>query len=154
MVDSPDAVKAVHRSYIDVGCDAVCTNTWGLPTALRDGGHKLAGFFEPVHWMDIVRRAVRLAREAAAEAGREHEVAVAFSINGDVDTPDGRETIRLLARAFEEEPPDLMPFAPSQSDTNLILGSACGKRSTGYAAGCRRAGSEPPNSMAVSMRTR
>jgi methionine synthase I (cobalamin-dependent) len=30
------------------------------------------------------------------------------SINGDVDTPDGRETIRLLARAFEEEPPDLI----------------------------------------------
>ncbi len=108
LIDSPEAVKAVHRSYIDVGCDAVCTNTWGLPTALRDGGHKLSGFFEPVHWMDIVRRAVRLAREAAAEAGREHEVAVAFSLNGDVDTPDGRETIRLLARAFEEEPPDLI----------------------------------------------
>ena len=35
-------------------------------------------------------------------------MAVAFSINGDVDTPDGRETIRLLARAFEEDPPDLI----------------------------------------------
>ena len=41
-------------------------------------------------------------------AGAADEVAVAFSINGDVDTPDGRETIRLLARAFEEEPPDLI----------------------------------------------
>ena len=108
LVDSPDAVKAVHRSYIDVGCDVVCTNTWGLPTALRDGGNRLSSFFEPVHWMDIVRRAVRLAREAAAEAGREDQVAVAFSLNGDVDTPDGRETIRLLSRAFEEEPPDLI----------------------------------------------
>src|SRR5213076_1110537 len=28
--------------------------------------------------------------------------------NGDVDTPDGRETIRLLARAFEEDRPDLI----------------------------------------------
>ena len=35
-------------------------------------------------------------------------MAVAFSINGDVDTPDGRETIRLLARAFEHDPPDLI----------------------------------------------
>ena len=35
-------------------------------------------------------------------------MAIAFSLNGDVDTPDGRETIRLLARAFEEEPPDLI----------------------------------------------
>jgi SAM-dependent methyltransferase len=29
-------------------------------------------------------------------------------VNGDVDTPDGQETIRLLARAFEDEPPDLI----------------------------------------------
>jgi S-methylmethionine-dependent homocysteine/selenocysteine methylase/SAM-dependent methyltransferase len=62
----------------------------------------------PIHWMDVARDAVRLARAAAAEAGRAREVAVAFSINGDVDTPDGRETIRLLARAFEEDPPDLL----------------------------------------------
>ena len=108
LIDQPDAVKAVHRAYIDVGCDVTCTNTWGLPTALRDGGSKLTGLFEPVHWMDLARRAVRLAREAAADAGREREVAIAFSINGDVDTPDGRETIRLLSRAFEEEPPDLI----------------------------------------------
>jgi S-methylmethionine-dependent homocysteine/selenocysteine methylase/SAM-dependent methyltransferase len=108
LVDSPDAVKALHRSYIDVGCDVICTNTWGLPTALRDGASKLDGFSEPIHWMDIARRAVRLAREAAAEAGREDEVAVAFSINGDVDTPDGRETVRLLSRAFDEQAPDLI----------------------------------------------
>ena len=31
----------MHRRYIDVGCDVICTNTWGLPTALRDGGSKL-----------------------------------------------------------------------------------------------------------------
>ena len=43
LFDQPDAVKAVHRSYIDVGCDVICTNTWGLPTALRDGGPKLDG---------------------------------------------------------------------------------------------------------------
>ena len=58
--------------------------------------------------MDVARRAVRLARAAAGEAGRGNDVAVAFSINGDVDTPDGRETIRLLARAFEQDSPDLI----------------------------------------------
>ena len=108
LLDAPEKVASVHRSYIDVGCDVVCTNTWGLPTALRDGGTRLSGFSEPVHWMDIVRRGVRLARDSAAAAGRADEVAVAFSLNGDVDTSDGRETIRLLARAFEEEPPDLI----------------------------------------------
>jgi S-methylmethionine-dependent homocysteine/selenocysteine methylase/tRNA1(Val) A37 N6-methylase TrmN6 len=108
LIDAPDDVARVHRSYIDVGCDVVCTNTWGLPTALRDGDTRLSEFSEPVHWMDIARRAVGLARGAASDAGRADDVAVAFSINGDVDTPDGRETIRLLSRAFEQEPPDLI----------------------------------------------
>lgn len=106
--DSPAAVQAVHRRYAEVGCDVICTNTWGLPTALRDGGVQLGDSAEPVHWMDVARRAVRLARAAAREAGRFGEVAIAFSVNGDVDTPDGRETIRLLARAFEEDRPDLI----------------------------------------------
>ncbi|HEX3688767.1 MAG TPA: homocysteine S-methyltransferase family protein [Solirubrobacteraceae bacterium] len=108
LLDAPEDVARVHRSYIDVGCDVVCTNTWGLPTALRDGPTRLSESSEPVHWMDIVRRAVGLARSAAQDAGRADEVAIAFSINGDVDTPDGRETIALLSRAFEEEPPDLI----------------------------------------------
>jgi len=108
IVDAPEHVKAVHRCYVDVGCDVICTSTWGLPTALRDGGGRVWETSEPVHWMDVARRAVRLARAAADEAGRSDEVAVAFSINGDVDTPDGRETIRLLARAFEQDRPDLI----------------------------------------------
>ena len=108
LLDAPEDVARVHRSYIDVGCDVVCTNTWGLPTALRDGTSRLSESSEPVHWMDIARRAVGLARAAAQDAGRADEVAIAFSLNGDVDTPDGRETIRLLSRAFEEEPPDLI----------------------------------------------
>jgi S-methylmethionine-dependent homocysteine/selenocysteine methylase/SAM-dependent methyltransferase len=108
LLDAPDDVARVHRSYIDVGCDVVCTNTWGLPTALRDPTARLSNTAEPVHWMDVVRRAVRLARGAAEDAGRADEVAIAFSLNGDVDTPDGRETIQLLSRAFEEAPPDLI----------------------------------------------
>jgi S-methylmethionine-dependent homocysteine/selenocysteine methylase/SAM-dependent methyltransferase len=108
LLDAPDDVLAVHRRYVEIGCDVVSTNTWGLPTALRRGGVELKDASEPVHWMDVARRGVRLARTAATDAGRADEVAVAFSINGDVDTPDGRETIRLLARAFEEDRPDLI----------------------------------------------
>jgi len=108
IIESPADVKAVHRRYVDVGCDLICTDTWGLATALRHGQARLWETSEPVHWMDVARRAVRLAREAAEEGGRAGEVAVAFSINGDVDTPDGRETIRLLARGFEQDPPDLI----------------------------------------------
>ncbi|MGH2875561.1 MAG: homocysteine S-methyltransferase family protein [Solirubrobacteraceae bacterium] len=108
LLEAPEDVARVHRGYIDVGCDVICTNTWGLPTALRDGAVRLPGSTEPVHWMDIARRGISLARRAAREAGREDEVAVAFSLNGDVDTPDGRETIALLSRAFEQERPDLI----------------------------------------------
>lgn len=108
VLDAPAEVTAVHRRYVDVGCDVISTNTWGLPTALRDGGPKLWEAAKPVHWLDVARRGVRLARRAAEGAGRSCDVAVAFSINGDVDTPDGDETIRLLARAFEQDPPDLV----------------------------------------------
>lgn len=108
ILNAPDEVKAVHRSYLDVGCDVISTNTWGLPTALRDGGPRLWDASRPVHWMDLARRGVQLARTAAEETGRADEVAVAFSINGDVDMPDGRETIRLLGRVFEDAAPDLI----------------------------------------------
>jgi S-methylmethionine-dependent homocysteine/selenocysteine methylase/SAM-dependent methyltransferase len=108
ILESPDEVTAVHRRYVELGCDVISTNTWGLPTALSDGGVRVWEPSAPVHWMEVARRGVRLARAAARAAGREREVAVAFSINGDVDTPDGRETIRLLTRAFEEDRPDLI----------------------------------------------
>ena len=34
--------------------------------------------------MEVARRGVRVARQAIAEAGREGECAVAFSLNGDL----------------------------------------------------------------------
>jgi S-methylmethionine-dependent homocysteine/selenocysteine methylase/SAM-dependent methyltransferase len=108
ILDAPDDVRSVHRRYATAGCDVVTTDTWGLPTALRHGAPRIWSSSRPVHWMDIARQGVRLAREAIAEAGREGEVAVAFSLNGDVDGADGAETIELLARAFETDPPDLI----------------------------------------------
>jgi S-methylmethionine-dependent homocysteine/selenocysteine methylase len=107
IVEQPKQVQGVHRRYVDAGCDVLSTNTWALPTAARRQ-HELVQGSRPVHWMDVARQGVRLARAAAEEGGRAQECAVAFSINGDVDTPDGQETIRLLARVFEEDPPDLI----------------------------------------------
>jgi S-methylmethionine-dependent homocysteine/selenocysteine methylase/SAM-dependent methyltransferase len=111
LIDTPDLVLDVHRRYVQTGCDVISTNTWGLASALAAEGPRLwddAG--GPVHWMDIARRGLRLATTAVEEAGRTGETAVAFSLNADVDSPDGRETIRLLARLFADEPapPDLV----------------------------------------------
>ena len=108
LVEESDAVLAVHRSYADAGCDVVSTNTWGLPSALLDAAGPVWNSSAPVHWMDLARRGLRLARQAVQEGGREDDCAVAFSINGDVDSDEGESTVRLLARLFADEAPDLI----------------------------------------------
>jgi S-methylmethionine-dependent homocysteine/selenocysteine methylase/SAM-dependent methyltransferase len=104
-------VLRVHGQYLDAGCDVISTNTWGLASALAANGPRVwAERDQPVHWMDVGRRGLRLARQAVHEHGRASEAAVAFSLNGDVDSEEGAETVRLLARMFadEPEPPDLV----------------------------------------------
>jgi S-methylmethionine-dependent homocysteine/selenocysteine methylase/SAM-dependent methyltransferase len=108
LVDSPEQVLDVHRRYAQIGCDVISTNTWGLPSALREDGPRLWESTRPVHWMDVARRGLRLVREAIEQEGRADECAVAFSLNGEVDNPEGQETIRLLTRPLEEDPPDLI----------------------------------------------
>ncbi len=97
----PAAALALHRRYVRAGCDVITTDTRGLLSTAPDGGRH-------PRWPELARRSVRLARQAVAEERREGEVAVAFSIDADVDRPDGAETIRLLGRALAEEPPDLL----------------------------------------------
>jgi S-methylmethionine-dependent homocysteine/selenocysteine methylase/SAM-dependent methyltransferase len=106
LVHQPDAVRDVHRSYLDAGCDVTSTNTWGLTGELDRRAQ--GAFSTPIHWMDIARRGLRVAREAIDGAGRTNEVALAFSINGDVDSEARKEMLELLPRVFDEDPPDLV----------------------------------------------
>jgi homocysteine S-methyltransferase len=108
LIEEAAAVLDVHRGYVAAGCDVVSTNTWGLPSALLHGVAPVWNSTHPVHWVDLARRGLRLARQAVAEGGRDETCAVAFSINGDVDSAGGESTIRLLARLFAQEPPDLI----------------------------------------------
>lgn len=108
LVEQSSAVLRVHQRYVDAGCDVISTNTWGLPSALLRNAAPVWSSTEPVHWLDLARRGLRLARQGVDEGGRTDDCAVAFSINGDVDTEDGETTIRLLARLFDEESPDLI----------------------------------------------
>ncbi|MEA2269026.1 MAG: hypothetical protein QOC64_1636 [Solirubrobacteraceae bacterium] len=110
LIDTPDLVLDVHRRYVAAGADVISTNTWGLASALAVDGPRLWGEAgAPVHWMDVARRGLRLAVSSVQESERP-EAAVAFSLNADVDSPDGRETISLLGRLFADEPraPDLI----------------------------------------------
>lgn len=108
LVEEAAAVLDVHRAYVAAGCDLISTNTWGLPSALLHGVAPIWSSTQPVHWMDLARRGLQLARQAVVDGGREESCAVAFSINGDVDSDEGESTIRLLARLFAREPPDLI----------------------------------------------
>jgi len=103
---APYAVRDVHRRYVDAGCDVISTNTWAILAAseLEAGG--LVG--RMTHWMDLGRLGVRLARQAVDEAGRTGSCAVAFSVNGDVDSEDRLGRLRLLTRIFEDTQPDLI----------------------------------------------
>src|SRR5277367_1394058 len=60
LLEAPDAVQAVHRGYVGAGCDVITTDTWGLASALAEGGPRLWASTEPVHWMDLAREGVRL----------------------------------------------------------------------------------------------
>jgi S-methylmethionine-dependent homocysteine/selenocysteine methylase/SAM-dependent methyltransferase len=97
----PPAALALHRRYVRAGCDVVTTDTRGLLSTAPAGGRH-------PRWLELARRSVRLARQAVAAERREGDVAVAFSIDAEVDRPDGAETIRLLGRALAQEPPDLL----------------------------------------------
>jgi release factor glutamine methyltransferase len=58
--------------------------------------------------MDIARLGVRLARRAIEETERGDDCAVAFAISEEVTSSDRSETLELLARVFEDDPPDLI----------------------------------------------
>lgn len=103
LASAPDAVRDVHRRYVDAGVDVITTNTWALPAVLAGEGSVRLGQGRAVHWMEIARRGVRVAREAVAT----EQGAVAFSLNADLDGPESPESVSLLARALADEPPDL-----------------------------------------------
>jgi homocysteine S-methyltransferase len=104
---APNAVLDVHREYAGTGCHVISTNTWSI---LSTPEFERAGPSRPevVHWMDVARAGIRLARQAIRETGREGECAVAFAISEEVNSDDRRETVELLARVFDDDPPDLV----------------------------------------------
>src|SRR3954469_25855941 len=108
LASAPDEVMDVHRRYVAAGVDVITTNTWSLPSVLEGESAIQREQHRPVHWMEIARRGVSVARQAIADGGREGEVAVAFSLNGDIDAPEGAETVALLARTLASDPPDLI----------------------------------------------
>ena len=101
---APETVLDVHRAYVAAGCDVISTDTWSVLTDTDGSGEAKSGL---LHWMDIARTGIRLARTAAAE-DTDRPRAVAFSISDESESLGRAGTARLLARIFEDEPPDLI----------------------------------------------
>lgn len=108
LYQDPQAVLDVHNRYVDSGCHVITTNTWSILSAPEvEQGLRLSSP-ERGHWMDIARLGIQLPRRAIDQAGRKGECAVAFAISQEINSPMRLETIELLSRVFQEEPPDLI----------------------------------------------
>ena len=105
---APYAALDVHRSYVEAGCDVISTNTWAILAAAELESDGLGSRLGLTHWLDAARLGISLARRAVHEVSGAGIGAVAFSVNGDVDSEERLASLRLLTRAFEEEPPDLL----------------------------------------------
>jgi S-methylmethionine-dependent homocysteine/selenocysteine methylase/SAM-dependent methyltransferase len=108
LYQAPQAVRRVHRSYAASGCDVISTNTWSIlstPDAERLAAPRGG---DPEHWLDVARLGIQLARQGIEDEGRSDACAVAFAISGDVVSERERESVALLARVFQETPPDLI----------------------------------------------
>jgi S-methylmethionine-dependent homocysteine/selenocysteine methylase/SAM-dependent methyltransferase len=105
---APQAVLDVHRRYAESGCDVLSTDTWSILSAPEMEMRASPGQTELVHWMDVARLGIRLARKAVRDSGREGECAVAFAVSEDVNSTERQGTLDLLVRVFEDEPPDLI----------------------------------------------
>jgi 5-methyltetrahydrofolate--homocysteine methyltransferase len=122
----------VHRRFVEAGCDVISTNTWSI----LDVAHLRTGQLSPAdrglpHWTDIARTAVRLARLAIADAGRQDSCAVAFCIDGDFTRGSAPGALELLETAWQNDPPDLVVLETLGEVTTEALAVVADIRDTG-----------------------
>lgn len=127
-LSAPEAVEAVHASYVAAGCDLIETNTFGA-NRLR-----LAQFGLEASVAEINKSAVRIARRAAGD-----RVYVAGSIGpfegrwGEEELSTGmvRDVFREQIRVLAEEGVDLFIFETFSSLTHLLEGLRVAREETG-----------------------
>lgn len=98
-IDNPDAIRTLHRSYLDAGADIVLTNTFGA-TRLRLERHHLQDKV-----LEINAAAARLAREAA---GASALVFGDIGPTGGLLKPYGKISFEEAQAAFSEQAQGLL----------------------------------------------
>lgn len=99
VVTRPDAVRAVHRDYLEAGCDVVETNTFGSTSIV------LAEYGLEKQAYDLNLRAATIAREMALEYSRKgHPRFVAGSMGPTTKLPSlGHIGFQDMAAAYAEQ---------------------------------------------------
>ena len=104
----PEQITALHRSYIDAGCDVISTDTFGAnPFKMRENGYDARA---------VIKRAVTLARDAADNAQRRVFVALSAGPLGKLLAPLGDLAFEDAVSAFAE-----MCVSAEEAGADLIL---------------------------------
>ncbi|WP_116114002.1 methionine synthase [Austwickia chelonae] len=131
-VTRPDIVRAVHDAYLDVGCDAIETNTFGANLA------NLGEYDIPERIYELARAGAAIAREAAdAHSTENHPRFVLGSIGPGTKLPSlGHATYAELRDAYQTCAAGLI-----DGGADALLVETCQDllQAKAAAAGCRRA---------------
>ena len=92
----PEVVEEIHKAYVEAGCHILLTNTFGA--------NPLKFHHPEISLEETVGEAVRLARQAAREAGRETSVSVALDLGptGKLLEPMGDLHFEEAVEAFRQ----------------------------------------------------
>ncbi|HVL73200.1 MAG TPA: homocysteine S-methyltransferase family protein, partial [Beijerinckiaceae bacterium] len=97
LLERPDDIRALHRSFVEAGADIVLTDSFGANRHRL----KLHGLEGRVRELNAL--AARLGREVADAAGREVVVAGSIGPTGELFAPLGALTPAEAVEAFREQ---------------------------------------------------
>jgi len=129
LLENADAVRGVHRAYVEAGADMILTCTFGGTRARLER----SGLAERV--AEINRRAVEIAREAAGDRAY---VAGDIGPLGEFLAPLGKITYEQAVEIFAEQAAALAEagadvlYIETMSDLNEVRAAVEGARQAGY----------------------
>lgn len=128
VITKPDAIEAVHRSYLEVGCDIIETDTFGGTSIV------LAEYGLQARTYELNAAAVKLARRLADEystpdhprlvAGSLGPTTKMLSVTGGVTFDEMLEAYYLQAKAMVESGADILLLETAFDTLNLKAGGA------------------------------
>jgi 5-methyltetrahydrofolate--homocysteine methyltransferase len=97
LIEHPERIRALHRSFVEAGADIILTNSFGA-NRFRLKLHGLEA-----RAAEINALAARIAREVANAAGRDVVVAGSIGPTGELFVPLGTLTLEDAVAAFREQ---------------------------------------------------